>query len=280
MIKLTIVTINFNNADGLQKTMESVFHQTSKDFEYIIIDGGSLDNSLRIIQEFDTTRHLVSNRFVWISEVDNGIYHAMNKGIALAKGEYIHFLNSGDILFTKDVISNMLDDMPDCEIIYGNMIKKMTNGKLIYNRDMPSISFLSFYSGSINQPVVYTKRTLFERFGTFDETLKIVSDWKWFLEVIVFNGIVPVYKNVDVTIFDMTGISSTNKVLELVERRIVLENLLPLSVLIDYDLYATSIDQYKRLNRYWLTRKAFWFVERLVFKWEKLITHFHLDQLK
>ena len=280
MIKLTIVTINFNNATGLQKTMESVFNQRSQDFEYIIIDGGSLDDSVRNIQGFEAncTAHLVSsNCFSWLSEVDNGIYHAMNKGIVLAKGEYIHFLNSGDVLFSKDVVNNMLDNMPDCDIIYGNMIKKMTDGKLIYNRAMPTISFLSFYCGAINHPVVYTKRTLFEKFGCFDETFKIVSDWKWFLEVIVFKGIVPVYKDVDVTLFDMTGISSTNKELEMAERRLVLENVLPSSVLTDYDSYATPIDQYNRLNKYWLTRKAFWFVERLLFKLEKLQTRIHLD---
>lgn len=272
MIKLTIVTINLNNAVGLQKTMESVFQQTSVDFEYIVIDGGSIDESVQIINGFNANvnSHLIfSNKFSWLSEVDNGIYHAMNKGIAFAKGEYLHFLNSGDVLFSNDVICKMLYNMPDCDILYGNMIKKMIDGKLIYNRSMPSFSLLSFYCGAINHPSVYTKRSLFDHFGKFDETFKIVSDWKWFLEVVVIKCIVPVYKDVDVTLFDMTGISSTNKDLELKERRLVLENLVPSTILIDYDLYALSINQFKRIEKYWITRILFWIIERILFKFEK-----------
>jgi glycosyltransferase involved in cell wall biosynthesis len=270
---LSIVTINLNNANGLSKTMESVFNQTSIDFEYIVIDGGSTDNSLDVINHYRTLNSSIYPNipFIFISESDNGIYSAMNKGIHLSKGEYIHFLNSGDVLVHRDVTKNMLYQLPNCDIIYGNMLKVLANGKILYNRKMEDISFLSLYNGAINHPAAYTKRILFEIYGFYDETLKIVSDWKWYLEVIVLHNVVPVYKDVDVTFFDMNGISSTNSQLDQLERRKVLEELFPILVLRDYDLYAFPIEQYNRLNSYWITRKVFYFIERVLFKLEKYL---------
>ena len=268
---LSIVTINLNNADGLSKTMESVFNQTSIDFEYIVIDGGSVDKSLEIIQHYKTLNStLYPNRqFVWVSESDNGIYCAMNKGIKLSKGEYIHFLNSGDILVDNEVTEKMLYQIPNTGIIYGNMLKVLTSGKILYNRKIEDISFLSLYNGAINHPAAYTKRSLFDTYGLYDENLKIVSDWKWYLDVIVLNNVIPVYKDVDVTFFDMNGISSTNNYLDMRERRKTLESLFPLLVIRDYDKYAFAIEQFNRLNKYWITRKLFFCLERILFKIEK-----------
>jgi glycosyltransferase involved in cell wall biosynthesis len=90
--KLSIITVNLNNIGGLQKTFESVFNQLFSDYEYIVIDGGSTDGSVDIIAQ-----NAIKISY-WISERDNGIYHAMNKGIQVSKGEYILFLNSGDSL--------------------------------------------------------------------------------------------------------------------------------------------------------------------------------------
>ena len=92
-MKLSIVTVNLNNADGLLKTIESVASQTFTDFEYIIVDGASTDESLNIICQYE---NVPMSHFQWISEPDSGIYQAMNKGIRMAKGEYLLFLNSGD----------------------------------------------------------------------------------------------------------------------------------------------------------------------------------------
>src|ERR1035437_1992947 len=130
MLKLTIITINYNNASGLKKTMESVFNQTSKEFEYIVIDGASTDNSVKVIQQFNNS---TIHDFTWISEHDSGIYNAMNKGICKAKGEYIQFLNSGDCLFANDVTMRMLEFLSSpasrefigADILYGNMMKNI-----------------------------------------------------------------------------------------------------------------------------------------------------------
>lgn len=112
--KLSIITINLNNASGLKKTMDSVFSQTSNDFEYIVVDGGSTDGSKEIILELanQQTNRIVDLPFIWISEPDNGIYHAMNKGIQLSRGEYCHFLNSGDSYIDKYTINIFLTNLP------------------------------------------------------------------------------------------------------------------------------------------------------------------------
>jgi len=270
-LKLSIITVNLNNASGLRKTMESVFSQTSNDFEYILIDGGSTDESKSIIQEFEdqNKNKSIIRRFLWISEPDKGIYNAMNKGIMLSSGEYCQFLNSGDWLVNSDVTSSMLTDMPDCNIIYGNMLKHMPSGRTITNREVPVNSLLTFYNGSFNQPSAYTRRSLFEKYGLFDENLKIVSDWKFYLVAIIFNNEKVCYRNINLTNFDMTGISNTNKDLNRIERRLILEQLIPPNILADYDKYSKFILQMKRINRFKFPRKLVRLIERIIFKIEK-----------
>ena len=278
-ILLTIITINYNNASGLKKTLESVSNQTSKSLEYIVVDGNSIDGSVELVKEFDNNSTV--DNFLWISEPDSGIYNAMNKGIGLAKGEYIQFLNSGDILASNDVTEKMLQVIENKEqraknkegvlILYGNMLKSLPKG--IY-RDrgfagrIPTM--LDFYTGTLNHSSAYIKLSLFDTYGLYDESLKIVSDWKWYLQVIALHGVIPIYKDIDVTVFDMSGISIVNSSMDKEERLQVLSEILPMSVLKDYESWSFPIEQMKRINRYWITRKMFWFIERLQFKYEKL----------
>ena len=115
-MKLSIITINYNNAEGLRKTMESVLAQTYTEIEYIIVDGASTDGSVDVIREL-ATRPTIK----WVSEKDTGIYNAMNKGIRMATGEYIQILNSGDILAADDVTERMMAALAaQCAEIKGN----------------------------------------------------------------------------------------------------------------------------------------------------------------
>jgi glycosyltransferase involved in cell wall biosynthesis len=253
MKKLSIITINRNNAEGV-------------DFEYIIIDGASTDSSVEVIKEYG------DRISYWISEPDSGIYNAMNKGIRKAKGEYCQFLNSGDWLISPDVTERMLIQLTECSILYGNMVKKMPGGKLLINKQIDVNSLLTFYTGALNHSSSYIKRTLFDKYGLYDENLKIVSDWKFFLVAIIMNKEPVVYHNIDVTGFDMNGISNTNPVLVKTERRKVLEEVLPANILADYDNYAVNILQMKRINRYKISRNFVWFLERTLFKVEKFET--------
>ena len=108
-MKLSIITINYNNKNGLQKTIDSVISQTFKDFEWIIIDGGSTDGSKELIEKY--SQHIT----YWVSEPDKGIYNAMNKGIKVAKGEYLFFLNSGDYLVQPNTINQIFTQSPNTD---------------------------------------------------------------------------------------------------------------------------------------------------------------------
>lgn len=273
MLKLSIITINYNNAEGLKKTMESVFNQTSDEFDYIVIDGASTDGSKEIICQYANMP--INHEFHWLSEPDTGIYNAMNKGIKMALGGYIQFLNSGDTLAAPDVTRKMLHQLSiiNCQlpIIYGNMLKPLSKG-ILRDRGFAGRqpSMLDFYTGTLNHSPAYIKRSLFDKYGLYDEQLKIVSDWKWYLKAVIFGQEKITYADIDMTIFDMTGISTINKELDKAERKQVLSELLPTAVIADYERWAFPIEQMKRLNRYWPTRKLVWWVERGLFKWEKI----------
>ena len=290
MIKLSIITINYNNAEGLRKTMESVLAQTYTEIEYIIVDGASTDGSVDVIREL-ATRPTIK----WVSEKDTGIYNAMNKGIRMATGEYIEILNSGDILAADDVTERMFQAMgygqwaidnennrqspmanrPQIPIFYGNMIKEYPDGRRVVDRCQAKgytpESFYYFYRGTLNHDCAYIRRDLFEKYGLYNEEMKICSDWEWYVRAIVLGGEKTVYANIDVTVFDMTGISELNgknKDIILKERREYLESILPASVLRDYNMYSLPIEQYRRLKKYHLWGVVC-FVERVLFKFEK-----------
>lgn len=275
-MKLSIITINRNNASGLEKTLKSVAAQTRKDFEHIIIDGASTDNSVEVIKHYvastinpsPDTHHQIR----WISEPDKGIYNAMNKGIRMASGDYIQILNSGDSLFNEHVVERMLAALEEKkypEILYGNMIKQWPDGRT--RRDCcekGQLTMLSFYHGTLNHDPTYIQRNLFEKFGYYDENLKIVSDWEWYLKAIPLGGVQPVYVDLNVTIFDMTGVSESNTAYWKVERRPVLERELPPMILADYDRYADDMRMMDRINRHHL-HGVVRFMERVLFKLEK-----------
>lgn len=268
---LTIITINRNNAAGLEKTMQSVISQTCKDFEYIVVDGASTDESVEVIKRLAPE---FSDRLKWIYEPDKGIYNAMNKGIGMASGDYLEFLNSGDCLVSCDVIERMYKALEEHNypfILYGNMLKNMPNGKTLRDKSFAGgeISFLGFYTGTLNHSPTYIRKDLFEKYGLYDESLKIVSDWKWYLQAVILGEEKPVYADIDVTLFDMNGISETNKALDKAERKQVLEQLIPHTILADYERWAFSIDQMKRLKRHPWAYKLVWFLERCLFKVEK-----------
>jgi glycosyltransferase involved in cell wall biosynthesis len=123
---LSIITINYNNAQGLLKTLNSVLAQTCTDFEHIIVDGASTDNAVEIIQQYEKDATARGIKVVWVSEKDKGIYNAMNKGIKMASGECIQILNSGDCLAADTVVADMFSALKEKEypeILYGNMLK-------------------------------------------------------------------------------------------------------------------------------------------------------------
>ncbi len=332
-MKISIITINYNNAEGLRKTLASVAAQTYVNIEHIIVDGASTDGSVDVIKEYENQLNITHStiNLLWSSEPDNGIYNAMNKGIEIALGkrvvnafnrselvedknkgcemginafnrsersedknkelpDYIQILNSGDLLAAPDVTARMmaaLDKTSNIQhstlengffpaIFYGNMLKSY-DGKTIISRDTcggkmyTPESFLYFYKGTLNHDCAYIRRDLFEKYGLYNEQMKICSDWEWYVRAIVLGGEKPIYTNIDVTIFDMNGVSESHgKNAELIkkERREYLESILPPAVLHDYDQFAFPLLQYQRLKKYHLWGIVH-FMERVLFKLEK-----------
>lgn len=269
-MRLSIITINWNNATGLEKTLQSVASQSYKEFEYIVVDGASTDNSVEVIKSCEP----YFDRLKWISEPDAGIYNAMNKGIRMASGDYIQILNSGDCLAASDVTERMLkalEEKGNPTILYGNMVKCFPNKKSRVDKGIngEDITMLHFYTGTLNHDPTYICRDLFERYGYYDESLKIVSDWKWFMQAIAFGGEKPQYVDINVTLFDMTGISESNAAMVKAEREAVLRQTLPTAVLVDYIHYADPIERYQRLKRHPWALKLTQFIERVLFKMEK-----------
>ena len=288
-MKLSIITINYNNAEGLRKTLASVAAQTYRDIEHIIIDGGSTDGSIDVIRDYESANRSSIHplTIVWSSKKDKGIYNGMNIGIQRTTGDYIQILNSGDLLAADDVTERMMNALytvhhtPYTEngspaILYGNMLKSY-DGKTIINRDTcggdmyTPESFLYFYKGTLNHDCAYICRDLFEKYGLYNEQMKICSDWEWYVRAIALGGEKAVYTNIDVTIFDMNGVSEAyGKNADIIkrERREYLEKILPASVLRDYDMYVFPITQYQRLKKHHLWGFVY-FMERVLFKLEK-----------
>lgn len=267
---LSIITINRNNAAGLEKTMRSVAAQTFKELEYIVIDGASTDGSVEVIKSLESEfAHLK-----WVSEPDAGIYNAMNKGLRMASGDYIQILNSADCLAAPEVTERMLEELEKQgypSILYGNMVKCFPDGRKMVDKCFAGqeITMLGMYTGTLNHDPAYIRRDLFEKYGYYDESLKIVSDWKWYLQALILGDEKPQYVDMDVTLFDMTGISETNKELDKKEREAVWEQLFPKAIIADYERFAFPVSQIKRLQRHPWAYKLMWFVERCLFKMEK-----------
>ena len=274
-MKLSIITINYNNAEGLRKTLASVASQTYPNIEHIIVDGASTDGSVEVIREYENQLNITHStiHLLWSSEPDNGIYDAMNRGIRKATGEYVQILNSGDLLAAPDVTERMMNALQvkgeEVELLYGNMVKyDYQNSRTLGKSTEVEYSLRQYYTSTMNHDCCYIRRDLFETYGLYDESLKIVSDWKWFLQTIGLGKVKPIYVDIDVTIFDASGISETNLALRNQERRQVLAELMPPAVLADYDAHAFEMEQMKRLRK-WKLYLLVYFIERVLFKLEK-----------
>lgn len=220
---ITVITINYNNKEGLKHTIESIVCQTCNDFEFIIIDGGSTDGSVEIIKEYE------DNISYWVSETDHGVYHAMNKGVAQAHGEYVIFMNSGDCFHSSYVLDSIKEYQED--IICGKVIKG--NNTKTSGLFKPSITLVDLMRASLPHQAMLIKRELLVK-HPYDEHYRILSDWKFCLETIVFDNCS--YRNIDVIVadYDTSGISSNSNGLLPKEREQILKEMFPPRIIADY----------------------------------------------
>lgn len=219
-MKLSIITINFNDHLGLDKTIQSVINQTFKDFEYIIIDGASTDGSVDVVKKYaDNLTH-------WVSEPDTGIYNAMNKGTRMAQGEYCLYLNSGDFLAADDVLEkafsyNFTEDIVSCNCL--DFDEKHEWLKV----PPKNVSLFTFIGGSLPHPTTFIKKEMLEKLGGYNESYRIMSDWCFFLEAMIIQQCS--YRTLDIllTKFNCFGISSTSSIIETKKSQEYIRNKFP-----------------------------------------------------
>jgi glycosyltransferase involved in cell wall biosynthesis len=223
-LKISIITINHNSLKDLKLTVSNIVGQSHSNYEHIVIDGGSTDGSKEFLE-------LNKRQFsYWVSEPDNGIYHAMNKGITKAKGDYIFFLNSGDDFVNRNSLKKISQNLTGEDIIYFN-INQIDEKNHIKVKKVPGeLTFDYLHQDLPPHQSTFFNRQLFEKLGGFDERLKIVADWKFLiLALLKYNAS---YKHVDEihTNFCLGGISSNEESENIMrkERNVVLQEEFPI----------------------------------------------------
>jgi glycosyltransferase involved in cell wall biosynthesis len=205
-MKITVITINYNNKLGLEKTFFSVCNQSNKDFEFIVIDGGSSDGSNKVIEDYQ------NEITYWVSENDNGIYHAMNKGIKQATGDFLIFMNSGDVFYNETIIDALVNQLKDTdEILYGDVLlrnEKMNTERI--QKHPEKLIFSYFYNQTICQQACLIKRSLFDAVFYFNEHYRISSDWEFLIYAIYIKKVQIRKIDLLISIYDTTGISGSS----------------------------------------------------------------------
>lgn len=255
--KISIITINYNDAEGLRKTLASVASQTYTDIEHIIVDGASTDGSVDVIREYETINLSSTNpiRIVWVSEKDKGIYDAMNKGVAKASGEYLLFLNGGDALSSPTAIEDVSLYLNDTDFVIGRSYfskdgKRCGASPLLSERDM---SMYYMYLHGINHQSAFIRRNLLIN-TPYDTRVKINADWLFFVQTIVMRSATVKFVDLFFSDFDLTGVSSNNEAV-LKEREEVLKKVLPERIARDYIQIAPHYYEVIRLQ--WLLNHPF-----------------------
>ena len=239
-MKLSIITINYNNKAGLQKTIDSVVAQTWRDFEWIIIDGGSTDGSKELIEQYQ--QHFA----YWCSEPDKGVYNAMNKGIDKARGEYLNFMNSGDIFYSKDTLEEVFArNTLNADMVYGDWVR-IEKENVVLMKAPNEVSLDFFYIDNICHQAMFLKSSTMKKKG-YDETFQIYADWARWMEM-ALDGLVFQYVPVTICCFDATeGLSNkitSNLDMEKERMRTMISN--PIREILNHNIeYKNELDKYR-----------------------------------
>lgn len=225
--KISIITINRNNATGLRQTIESVISQINDECEYLLIDGQSDDGSEEVIREF---ADYITYR---ASEPPRGVYAAMNQGIAHATGTYCLFLNSGDWLNTGSIAEAIRVCTGD-DVIYFNTYLSYGNNRVEKERYPTELSMRSFFRRTIGHQSTLIKRELFTRYGLYNEGNKLYSDYEFWLKSIILGNVTCRYVDTFLSYYDMGGISTNPDKEASQEIAAILTKSLPERVLADY----------------------------------------------
>ncbi len=225
-MKLSIITVNLNNHDGLKRTIDSVVSQTFTDYEWIVIDGGSTDGSRELIEHY-------SDRFAyWCSEPDTGIYNAMNKGIDHANGEWLQFLNSGDWLYENTTLEQVFSKDWRCDVVFGDIL--LVNQNVLQPRIyLNDLRFSYFLNQTINHQSTFYRRSIFNELK-YDESFSIFSDWAMHMQLILHNKRF-IHINQFIVYFDGSGIGSQSCEKVFHEKYLMFEKYIPYHLKEDYE---------------------------------------------
>lgn len=236
---VSIITVNLNNAPGLQQTIDSVLRQTCKNYEFIIIDGGSTDGSRSVIEQ---QAHRINYR---VSEPDSGIYHAMNKGISRATGIYCLFLNSGDWLVDEHVLKQCFAQNHTADLLIGGCHVLEQSNRIHTYIPKQELTFRSFYGTTIPHQSTFIKRDLFGQLGLYDETYRIHGDYEFWIRAVILHPCSVAPLNCVVANYSLDGISNQAACAEQSREEIqrIQQQTLPKRVLADYEKWqAQSVE--------------------------------------
>ena len=228
-MKFSIITINYNNKEGLEQTIDSVLNQTFRDFQYIVIDGGSTDGSVDVIKKY------ASRLNYWVSEPDEGIYNAMNKGILQATGEYLNFMNSGDSFHSPSVLHDIAKMEITEDIITGGIYDKKNNKSYLINPQ--EVTMLTMLKETFNHQATFFKKNLF-KYRQYDESYSLIADYKFNLQSIIFDNCSIRFVKYIIANYDFNG-QSSNKAHVLKEKERLFKELIPKRIMKDYETMYT-----------------------------------------
>ena len=255
-MQFSIVTINYNNGEGLRQTISSVVCQTNHDYEFIIIDGGSTDESVAVIKSFSDKIDY------WVSEKDRGIYHAMNKGVQHAHGEYCIFMNSGDFFYNNKVLELIEESQIIEDVVVGKVVINDKDQLISPPPASGELTLYHLYSGAIPHQGSFIRTELLRKYP-YEKKKKISSDWKFFVQVLILDNRSIRYSDIPVARYDSDGISASNPVLMRKEKDDVLADMFPPRVLADYKQMKQSECMTQVLTP---LLKKYYSIDKLVYK--------------
>lgn len=248
-MKLSIITINYNNILGLERTIKSTISQTQSDYEWIVIDGGSSDGSKELIEKYS------SHFAFWCSERDKGIYNAMNKGIHIAIGDYCLFLNSGDCFANQNSLEVILSRL-ESDIVSFRVFDPIKGASRILNNQNFCWSDLFQYSLPHQGTLIRTKLL---KEHNYDETYSIIADWKFFLEALILWNASFSFHNQIIAQIEPAGISSKQNTIYHNEKKRMYSEVIPLSLRKDLE----NSSSYRDIGKIKITKFLYRCIYRL-----------------
>lgn len=243
MNKVSIVTICLNAEETIERAIESVLGQTYNNIEYIIVDGESKDRTPEIIERFKSRIDTL------IREPDDGLYHAMNKGIAVSTGDVIYFLNADDVLYDRNVVNDFMDAFnsnQNVDLIYGDIVWLKDGAETYYPQNY-TITRESLARRTIVHQSIFARKSLFLDVGLFNQDNRVVSDYDWILRVFLSSNHQYRYLSRPVALFSLHG-RSVNEVWER-ERRVVMKNYFSTSEILRHRIIPLLVENQKKRLR-------------------------------